>query len=68
LINSIGAQAVGSVYGVHADIRFAVRKLQMFLLGFNFEKRIVPHAKTLKKVEVRQLNAVLNNWTNKKRP
>lgn len=68
LINLIGAQAVGSVYGVHADIRFAVRKLQMFLLNFNFERRIVPHAKTLKKVEVRQLNTVLNNWTNKKRP
>ncbi len=66
LINSIEAQAVGSMYGIHADTRISMRRLQTFLLRFNFEKRIVPHAKTLKKVEVRQLNAVLNNFANNK--
>ncbi len=65
LVNSVGAQAVGSVYGVHADKRVSLTHLQAYLVDFDFEKRIVSHAKSLKKIEVRQLNAVLSEWLRK---
>ena len=60
LVNSVGARAVGSVWGIHADGKLPVRRLQGHLLKINFGKQVVAHAKTLKKVEVKQLNAVLN--------
>ena len=62
LVNSVGARAVGSVWGIHSERKLAVRRLQAYLLELDFEKRIVAHAKTLKKVEVRQLNSVLNEF------
>lgn len=62
LINSVGARAVGSVWGIHATRRLPLRRLQAYLLRINFERRVVAHAKTLKKVEVKQLNAVLNRF------
>jgi hypothetical protein len=62
LINSIGAHAVGSVWGIHSERRLPLRRVQRYLLRINFERRVVPHAKTLKKVEVRQLNGVLNSF------
>jgi hypothetical protein len=61
-VNSIGAQAVGSVYGIHGIAEKNVRSVRKYLASFNFEARVVAHAKTLKKVEVRQLNAVLSAW------
>ena len=62
-INSVGAQAVGCVYGVHSDEpTLPLRKLQGFLSDYNFESRIVAHAHTLRKVEVAQLNSVLSRW------
>lgn len=62
LINSVGARAVGSVWGIHAERRLPARRLQRFLLRINFERRVVAHAEKLKKVEVKQLNAVLNQF------
>jgi hypothetical protein len=67
LINSVGARAVGSVWGVHADRNLPVRRLQAYLLKINFERQVVAHAKTLKKVEVKQLNAVLNAFVEQER-
>lgn len=60
VLNSVGARAVGSVWGVHSAARLPVRRLQEYLLKINFERRVVPHAMTLKKVEIRQLNGVLD--------
>jgi hypothetical protein len=62
LINSVGARAIGSVWGIHSDIKLPVRRIQTYLLKINFEAQVVAHARTLKKVEVRQLNAVLNQF------
>lgn len=62
LINAAGARAVGSVWGIHAERRLPVRRVQEFLLSLNFERCVVAHAEKLKKVEVRQLNAVLNRF------
>jgi hypothetical protein len=67
LINSMGAHAVGSVWGIHCGNPLPKRKLQRYLLAMNFESRIVPHAKTLKKVEVKQLNSVLNRFMAKEK-
>jgi hypothetical protein len=63
LINAVGARAVGSVWGIHSAGKLRTRTLQEYLLGINFEQRVVPHARTLKKVEVKQLNAVLNAFS-----
>jgi hypothetical protein len=60
LVNGVGAQAVGSVWGIHSEAKLPVRKLQRHLLGINIEKRLVAHARHLKKIEVKQLNALLN--------
>lgn len=66
LINSVGAHPVGSVYGIDSNVRLPLRALQSYLLQINFEKQVVAHAKSLKKVEVKQLNAVLNKFFTKK--
>ncbi len=64
VVNAIGAQAVGSVYGVHTErLRLPIRALRKFLADFNFERRVVAHAGTLRKVEVAQLNSVLATWS-----
>jgi hypothetical protein len=60
LLNSVGAFAVGSVWGIHSKRRLRLRRLQAHLLRIDFESRVVAHAKTLRKVEVRQLNGVLD--------
>lgn len=66
LVNSVGACAVGSVFGIHGEGWLPLRCLQRHLLTIDFEKQVVPHAKTLKKVEVKQFNAVLNDFAAQK--
>ena len=63
LINSVNARCVGSVTGIHSGGEIAVRALQAYLLKINFEKRVVGHARLLKKVEIKQLNSVLNSFS-----
>ena len=63
LINHAHVRAVGSVWGIHAKRKLPAGQLQTYLRGMNFERRVVPHARTLKKVEVKQLNGVLNAFT-----
>lgn len=67
LINSVSARAIGSVWGIHARRRLPLRRLQSYLLAINFEKQVVAHAERLKKVEVRQLNSVLNSFQKRER-
>jgi len=62
LLNSIEAHAVGSVCGVYTDQRRSLTRVRDFLVKTNFEAQVVPHAKLLKKIEIRQLNAVLNEF------
>ncbi len=63
LINSAGVLAVGSVYGIHTNREVRRRKLRSYLLRTDFEAQVVAHAGSLKKVEPRQLNAVLNQFS-----
>lgn len=67
LVNSVAAHAVGSVWGIHSQKPLPYRRLQRHLLNFDFEKRVVAHARTLKKIEVKQLNTVLNKFTKRDR-
>jgi hypothetical protein len=61
LINSVKAIAVGSVYGIVSDDSLATpRQMVRKLRTYDFERRVVHHSNNLKKIEVRQLNAVLH--------
>lgn len=60
LLNEVGAVAAGSVYGVLYDQDPAlVQVLSNKLRGYDFQAQLVHHSNGLKKIEVRQLNAVL---------
>ena len=61
LVNDVGAVAVGSVYGVLlADANTTPGMMANRLRAFDFHERLVHHSNGLKKLEVRQLNAVLS--------
>lgn len=62
LVNQIGAKAIGSVHGIHSTRRMNRNKLATYLKSINFEKDIVAHSNSLKKIEVKQMNGVLNNY------
>lgn len=59
LVNSIGAIAVGSVYGIISLGDDVPEQIAQKLREYDFEQRVVSHSNNLKKVEVRQLNTVL---------
>ena len=62
-LNHAGAYAVGSVCGIHSNGRIrSLWQLRDFIKGINFERRVVAHSGCLKKIEIRQLNAVLNRF------
>jgi hypothetical protein len=63
LLNSLSARAVGSVLGIHSKYQLPTRRIQKHLLNINFEERLVAHAKTLKKIEVKQMNSVLRAFS-----
>lgn len=62
LVNSVSAYAVGAVCGVYADKGVPWSSLRAYLTRIDFQNRIVPHAKGLKKIEICQLNGVLNRY------
>lgn len=62
LVNVVGAVNVGSVYGVFFPSHVAANRLQSYLLSCDIESRVIPHAKTLKKLEVGQVNSLLEDW------
>jgi hypothetical protein len=63
VVNKVGAIAVGTVYGVHGLAKTKRESVRNFIASIDFEQQVVPHAKTLRKIEVRQLNAVLNRYS-----
>ena len=62
LINKIGAKAVGAVHGIHSNVKINKVRLQNYLIGINLEKQVVPYSGRLKKIEVRQMNSILNKY------
>lgn len=60
LVNEVGAVAAGSVYGVLLDGASSAHGIiAKRLRSYDFQERLVHHSNGLKKIEVRQLNAVL---------
>ncbi|MOA19445.1 hypothetical protein D3C78_1398260 [compost metagenome] len=47
---------------IHSEFDFNIYSLIEYLKKFNFEEHVVAHSNNLKKIEVRQLNSVINNW------
>ena len=68
LVNTVKAKAVGSVLGIHSEKPLPRQLLQAHLLGINFEAQVVAHAKTLKKIEVKQMNFVLLQFSERQKP
>lgn len=63
VVNETKAIAVGAVYGVIASKSTRAVEIGARLRAFNFRDRVVSHSNNLKKVEVKQLNAVLATLT-----
>lgn len=62
VINSIGASAIGAVHGVYDVPNGKLRPLQSYLATTKFADRIVSHSGRLRKLEVKQLNAILKEF------
>ena len=63
--NRIGAIAVGSVFGIHALKGISRRKLIKELSALNFRERLISYANILRRVEVNQMNTVINETLKK---
>jgi hypothetical protein len=59
--NHVGAIAVGGVCGIYLGKNQRLRDILASLREVDFASRVVHHSKTLKKVEIGQMNAVLND-------
>jgi hypothetical protein len=59
LANAIGAIACGSVYAVFVKNKSRVPSLTRRLRNFEYGSRVVGHSNGLKKLEVKQVNAVI---------
>jgi hypothetical protein len=61
--NKVGAVPLGSAHGILSENgKLDLKKLVSYLSNFDFESRVVRHAHTLIKVEVRQMNSVINDF------
>jgi tRNA1(Val) A37 N6-methylase TrmN6 len=63
MLNNIGAKTIGSVQGIHSSRNVNKIKLMKYLKSINYEKNIVAHSNSLKKIEVNQMNGILNKFS-----
>jgi hypothetical protein len=59
LLNLVGSVAAGSVYGIILRENYNSESIAKKLRKFNFAQHVVAHSNNLKKIEVKQLNSVL---------
>ncbi|MEM6777726.1 MAG: class I SAM-dependent methyltransferase [Planctomycetota bacterium] len=59
LVNAVGAYAVGGIHGVYDVPKGRVRELQKYLSGTDFSSQVVAHSGHFRKLEVQQLNSIL---------
>lgn len=59
MVNSIRATPIGAVTGIYANGETRWDDIRAKLATFDFESAVIAYAKTLKKVEIGQLNSVL---------
>ena len=60
LENPLGVIHVGGVAGIYGERTISFRKIASELRKYNFERRVVNHSNILKKLEINQMNTVLN--------
>lgn len=61
LINSVGARVLGAVQGIATSgSKLSPSDIQKSLADFDFESRVVPMAKGMRKLEVGQVNGILS--------
>lgn len=66
--NDVRAVSVGTTYGIFSARKRAEAewtRLTGYLSKYPFRDAVIPHARALRKVEVRQLNHVLGRWSRK---
>lgn len=63
-VNGVGAVVLGTVHGIHEVKGIGKYQLLDKLMTFNFETKLVSHSGVLKKIEVNQMNAVLELLSN----
>ncbi|WP_140426773.1 hypothetical protein [Acidovorax sp. Root267] len=61
LLNEVGARAVGGVAGLYCLTKTEGERALTAIRGFNFHGRIIPYSTGLLKLEVNQLNTVLDS-------
>jgi hypothetical protein len=63
LVNKIGAHAVGAVSGIHTKRKdLSAQNIAEHIVSIDFSKTVLAHSGTLRKIEVRQINSVLNDY------
>jgi hypothetical protein len=60
VVNTVGARAVGGVCGVYGVAQRTRSRVVAYLRALDLSDSIVPHSKGLKKVEINQLNTLLD--------
>jgi hypothetical protein len=62
--NEVGAMALGGVCGIYgtSDAK-TTKKIAQFLRSEDYKGRVVPHANGLLKLEINQINSLLNSMT-----
>lgn len=68
LENQVQAVAVGGVGGIFFHDNLPIRRIVDKLRKYDFESRVVNHSGDLKKIEINQLNTVLNRIMSKLSP
>lgn len=66
IVNSIGARAVGSVSGIYGVSQKNRAKIANALREIDLTDCIVPHSNGLKKLEINQLNTLLQSIAGEK--
>ena len=61
VVNAIGAKAVGGVSGVYGVPQRKRSKLAAALRSHDVSENIISHSNGLKKIEINQLNTLLQN-------
>lgn len=68
VVNRINAIAVNSAFGIYTTSKVNLYKMTDYIKKFDFESRIVNHSGRLKRIEVNQMNSVIQEYINSKVP
>ena len=64
--NEVSAVHVGAIHGIYCELKKSADSLLTQLLATDFSKRVVPLSRGFLKIEVNQMNAVLNQLASPK--